>query len=285
MKILVTGGAGFIGTNLIKRLLKDGYDVTSDDNYITGSKKNHQKGCRYINIDLTSSWGTWYEEMDVIFHLGALARIQPSFKRPVATLKNNINSTINVLDYARKRGSQIIYAGSSSKHYNEYRSPYAWSKSCGEDLCKLYSRIYDLNTIICRFYNVYGDYMISRGEYSTVIGVFQTQYRNKFPLTIVGDGEQRRDFTHVDDIVGGLVGCIGKDYRAEDFELGSGKNYSINEVANMFDCDVKHIPERKGEYQTTLCNYSKAKKHLNYEPNGNLEEYIKNWLKKNGKGE
>ena len=216
--------------------------------------------------------------VDVIFHLAALARIQPSINNPTDTIVNNFNSTLNILECARKYEIPVIYAGSSSKHHGLYGSPYAWSKYGGEELCKLYSEVYGLNTTICRFYNVYGEHHIRSGTYATVIGIFENQFLNNEPLTIVGDGEQRRDFTHIDDIVDGLIKCIGKNHKGEIFELGSGVNYSINEVANIFDCETKYIPPRPGEYDVTLCDYSKAKKELGYEPKGDLKNYIKNWL-------
>ena len=214
MKALVTGGAGFVGTNLVKRLLSDGHDVISMDNCSSGFTKNHQDGCKYLDFDCTDeeSWEQikefWEANMpDVIFHMAALARIQPSIKDPYKTILNNFTSTLNALEYARKNNIRFVYAGSSSFHHGLYESPYAWSKFSGEDLCKLYSNIYEMDTAICRFYNVYGPHQIEEGTYATVIGIFEKQYREGQPLTIVGDGEQRRDFTHIDDIVDGLIKC------------------------------------------------------------------------------
>jgi len=283
MRVLVTGGAGFIGTNLIKRLLKDKHNVVCFDNYSTGVKDNRQKGCTYINVDITESFDNWVEEFDVIFHLAALARIQPSIKNPVKCLENNFNGTLNVLEYARKNSTPVIYAGSSSKHHNLYGSPYAWSKYSGEELCKLYSDVYGLNTTICRFYNVYGKHHLRIGDYATVVGIFEEQYHNGKDLTITSDGEQRRDFTHVDDIVDGLVRCMGKEFKAEEFELGSGKNYSINEIADMFGKGYpkKYIPARRGEYDITLCTDTRAHTLLNWKPKENIKDYIQNWIKEN----
>ena len=281
MRALVTGGVGFVGTNLIKRLVDDGHEVVSFDNYSTGFKENEQKGCTYIDIDITKSFINWVEKFDVIFHMAALARIQPSIKNPSETIKNNFDGTLNVLEYARKNNTPIIYAGSSSKHHGLYGSPYAWSKYGGEELCKLYSEVYDLNTTICRFYNVYGPHHIRSGTYATVLGIFERQYLNNEPLTITGDGKQRRDFTHIDDIVEGLIRCVGKNHKAEEFELGSGVNFSINEVAKLFSCKIKYISARPGEYDITLCDYSKAEKQLGYKPKKNIETYVKQWLKEN----
>ena len=279
MKALVTGGAGFIGTNLIKRLLKDGHEVVSVDNYSTGKRENHQEGCQYHDFDL--SYGFKYkvfdDEYDVIFHMAALARIQPSLKNPYKSIFNNFVSSLNIFEYARKNNTKIVYAGSSTFHHGLYSSPYAWSKFSGEELCKLYSSVYDLSTAICRFYNVYGPHQLEEGDYSTVIGIFEKQYREGKPLTITANGEQRRDFTYIDDIVDGLVKCSEHNFKAEFFELGRGVNYSINEIANMFGEDYprEYIPARKGEYDVTLADYSKAKLKLGWEPTGDISSYIK----------
>jgi len=279
MRMLVTGGAGFVGVNLIKRLLKDGHEVVSVDNYSTGKRENHQEGCQYHDFDL--SYGFKYkvfdDEYDVIFHMAALARIQPSIKNPHKTIFNNFVSSLNVFEYARKNNTKVVYAGSSTFHHGLYSSPYAWSKFSGEELCKLYSSVYDLSTAICRFYNVYGPHQLEEGDYSTVIGIFEKQYREGKPLTITANGEQRRDFTYIDDIVDGLVKCSEHNFKAEFFELGRGVNYSINEIANMFGEDYprEYIPARKGEYDVTLADYSKAKLKLGWEPKGEINSYIK----------
>ena len=289
MKMLVTGGAGFVGTNLIIRLMKDGHEVVSVDNYYTGKKENHQEGCQYHDFDLSSShtlgiyvdhgsYPSWRDdEYDVIFHIGALARIQPSLRNPYKSIFNNFVSSLNIFEYARQNNIKVVYAGSSTFHHGLYSSPYAWSKYSGEELCKLYSSVYDLSTAICRFYNVYGPYQLEDGEYSTVLGIFEKQYREGKPLTITADGKQRRDFTYIDDIVDGLVKCSEHNFKAEFFELGKGINYSINEVANMFGEDYpwEYIPARKGEYDVTLADYSKAKLKLGWEPKGDITQYIK----------
>tara|TARA_B100001996_G_C18645143_1_gene587076 strand:- start:159 stop:1058 length:900 start_codon:yes stop_codon:yes gene_type:complete len=296
MKMLVTGGAGFVGTNLIKRLLKDGHEVVSVDNYSAGTKENHQEGCTYYDYDLSSShtlgiyvdhgsYPSWRDDVyDTIFHMGALARIQPSIKNPHKTIFNNFVSTLNILEYARLKDIVFVYAGSSSYHHGLYESPYAWSKFSGEELCKLYSSVYDLPTSICRFYNVYGQHQVEEGTWATVIGKFEKQFRNNKPLTIVGDGEQRRDFTHIDDIVDGLIrinramhGEVDMRYVGEIFELGKGENYSINEVADMFGKDYPRInlPVQKGEYDRTLADYSLAHDLLDWSPSVDLREYIR----------
>ena len=278
MKVLVTGGTGFVGTNLIKRLLKDGHDVVSIDNYSSGFKENHQEGCRYWDYDLTDSYCAVLErnEYDITFHMAALARIQPSIKNPHKTIYNNFVSTLNVLETARKNNIRFVYAGSSSFHHGLYESPYAWSKHSGAQLCKLYCNIYDLSTVVCRFYNVYGPYQVEEGTWATVIGKFENQVRNNKPLTIVGDGEQRRDFTHIDDIVDGLIKCSEQPFKGEIFELGRGKNYSINEIADMFGKDYPRInlPSQPGEYDITLADYSLAQDVLDWKPTVDIKDYI-----------
>ena len=289
MKMLVTGGAGFVGTNLIIRLMKDGHEVVSVDNYSTGKKENHQEGCQYHDFDLSSShtlgiyvdhgsYPHWRDEKyDVIFHIGALARIQPSLRNPYKSIFNNFVSSLNIFEYARQNNIKVVYAGSSTFHHGLYSSPYAWSKYSGEELCKLYSSVYDLSTAICRFYNVYGPYQLEDGDYSTVLGIFEKQYREGKPLTITADGEQRRDFTYIDDIVDGLVKCSEHNFKAEFFELGRGVNFSINEIVDMFGKEYprEYIPARKGEYDVTLADYSKAKLKLGWEPKGDITQYIK----------
>ena len=279
-KVLVTGGVGFVGTNLIKRLLSEGHEVVSIDNYSTGKKENEQEGCTYYDVDINdiNKKSTIFENIDVIFHIAALARIQPSLKNPQETIYANVNGTLNILELARKNNIPVIYAGSSSFHHGLYASAYAWSKHAGEQLCKLYSEVYGLSTAICRFYNVYGPYQLEDGEYCTVLGIFERQYRNNEPLTITGNGEQRRDFTHVDDIIDGLYRCIGKEFKSEIFELGRGENHSINEIVEMFGTEKKYIPARKGEYDKTLCDYTNASELLGWEPKINLQDYMKEFI-------
>lgn len=286
MKVLVTGGVGFVGTNLIIRLLKDGHEVVSVDDYSMGKKENEQDGCTYYDMNLSEEplEKIRMSKPDIIFHLAARARIVPSIQNPAYTLFNNLNSTIRVLDYARSKQIPVVYAGSSSAHGDLYANPYTFSKWNGEELCKLYESVYKLPVAICRFYNVYGEYQLLEGAYATVLGIFEKQYSEGKPLTITSDGKQRRDFTHVDDIVDGLVKCglglIEGKIKGEEFELGSGVNHSINEVANMFGKDYpkEYIPKRKGEYDKTLCTDTKAHELLGWKPNEKLDEYIHDFV-------
>ena len=281
---LITGGAGFIGTNLIIELNNEEHNLVSLDNYSTGKKENEQSGCKYFNVDIsnTDDYSNFIKNPDLIFHLAALPRIQPSFTNPSDTFDSNVKATMNILEWARKNNTPVVYAGSSSTHGGVYKNPYTFTKWQGEELCKLYLKIYGLPVSICRFYNVYGLNQLIEGEYCTVIGIFERQKQNNEELTITGDGNQRRDFTHVNDIVDGLIKCgeglmseNNKDIVGEIFELGRGINYSINDVADMFGCRKKYIPKKEGEVMNTLCTDKKAKKILNWIPKINLEDYIK----------
>ena len=274
MKALVTGGAGFVGTNLIKRLLKDSYEVVSLDNYTTGDRKNQLADCTYITLDITESFTNWVEKFDVIFHLAALPRIGPSFENPTEVIDVNVKGTANVLEYARKTETPVIYAGSSSFWGGVYKNPYTFSKWQGEELCKMYEMIYELPVTICRFYNVYGDCMSTKGEYKLALSIFLEQYKNGESLTITGDGAQRRDFTHVDDIVDAMMRVVYCNKWGNTYELGRGKNHSINEVAEMFGGDKVYIDEIPGETRNTLCKSELARKKLNWKPKINLKDWI-----------
>jgi len=286
MKVLVTGGVGFVGTNLIIKLLKDGHQVISVDDYSMGKKENEQDGCTYYNMNLSEEplEKIKMEKPDIIFHLAARARIVPSIQNPAYTLFNNLNSTIRVLDYARSKKIPVVYAGSSSAHGDLYANPYTFSKWNGEELCKLYESVYNLPVTICRFYNVYGEYQLTEGAYCTVLGIFERLYKANKPLTVTGDGEQRRDFTYVGDIVDGLWRC-GKGLTTSDdmvvlkgqiFELGNGKNYSILDLVEAFgESEVEYIPARPGEVRISLNTDTKARDMLGWKPTGDIIEFIK----------
>jgi len=287
MKILVTGGAGFIGTNLVKRLLKDGHKVVSLDNYSTGKKENEQKGCKYFDVDLrlTKDYSFFMDNPDVIFHIAALPRIQPSFEAPSITFNSNVVSTQNICEWARTNGNiPVVYAGSSSIHGDKYANPYTFTKWLGEEVCKMYSNIFKLPVTICRFYNVYGHHQASDGAYCNVLGIFERQYKNGEPLTITGDGEQRRDFTNVEDIVDGLIRVSnrltlfkGGHIAGEEFEFGNGKNYSINELVEGFGKEYpkEYIPKWEGEVRESLCVDKKAIKELGWNPKGDIIQFIR----------
>ena len=281
MKILVTGGAGFVGTNLIKKLLKEKHEVVSLDNYDSGLYENHQDGCNYVKGDVLEIKNLITDKFDIIFHLAGLSRIQPSFNQPSLTINVNAIGTERVLSFALKTRSKVIYAGSSSRWNNPYQSPYATSKHLGEELCKMYKKTYDIEVEICRFYNVYGPHEIVDGDWAAITGVWRRQIRDGEKITIVGDGEQRRDFTYIGDIVDGLYRVATKNIKHEDaWELGTGNNYSINELAEMFkskfNCSIKYIPNQKGNYRITKRENDDAKKLLGWKPKDILKQYISN---------
>lgn len=281
MKILVTGGAGFIGTNLIKRLTKEKHNVYSLDNYSIGTVDNEiSKECLYVYGDL-SNIHLMDKDFDIIFHLAALSRIQPSFTNPFETYQANVEGTQHVCDFAQKIGAKIVYAGSSSRWHDPYQSPYATYKHVGEEICKMYKKSFNMNIEIARFYNVYGPHEVVNGDYAAVIGLWRKLVKNGQPITIVGDGEQRRDFTHVEDIVDGLYKIAFSSEKHEDaWELGTGKNYSLNEVYEMFEirfgCNKVHIPNQHGNYRQTLRTNNDALERLKWKPGDKLKSYILN---------
>ncbi len=282
MKILVTGGAGFVGTNLVKRLLKDKHEVVSIDNYNTGLKSNHQEGCKYRNFDIINfNTNSFIDPVlsykpDLIFHLAAIARIQPSFQNPQQYINTNFQGTYEIVKYCTEKNIPLIYAGSSSKHSGRYKNPYTFSKDLGEDIIELYKIHYGLKASITRFYNVYGPYQLTEGGYTTLIGRWLNNIKNSIQCEIYGDGEQRRDFTHVDDIIDALILIMEKKKYGLEFELGRGKNHSVNEVAKMMDINPIYKDAKPGEARHTLNTDNRAYEILNWETKINLEDYLKN---------
>jgi len=278
MKILVTGGAGFIGTNLIKRLLQEGHQVSSLDNYESGCRENEVEGCKYHSGDIEHI-GLMDKDFDLIYHLAALSRIQPSFTNPEETFRVNTAGTLAVCKFANSIEAKVVYAGSSSRWHNPLQSPYACSKHMGEEIVKMYKQVYALDAEITRFYNVYGPGEIVDGDWAAVIGIWRRQVKKNEALTIVGDGEQRRDFTHVIDIVDGLYKVGLSDEKHEDaWELGTGTNYSILEVYQMFrdkfGCDRWHVKDQKGNYRETIRENNDAIERLGWQPQDRLKQYI-----------
>ena len=278
MRVIITGGAGFVGTNLCKKLLELGHQVTSIDNYNTGKVENHIEGVRYedFNIKKVHSYKWIYNQHpDVIFHLAAIARIQPSFDNPQDYFTTNANGTLKLADYCSKNNVPLIYAGSSSHHSGKFSNPYTFSKDVGEDIIKLYQKHFNLKSSIARFYNVYGPYQLIEGGYTTLIGKWLNNIEKGLSCEIYGDGEKRRDFTHVDDIVDALIKIYNQQVYGYDFELGRGKNYSINEVAQILKITPVYKDNKPGETQATLANNILACGLLAWQPKINLEDYIK----------
>ena len=279
MKILVTGGNGFVGSNLITRLLSEGHEVTSIDDLSTGLKEYEQMGCKYNYLDIqyiTQMGG----DFDLCFHLAALSRIQPSFDDPTETFRVNAMGCQFVADWAREHNVKVVYAGSSSRWCNPQSSPYATYKRVGEDIFKMYRTAYGCDFEIARFYNVYGPNELVDGKWAAVIGIWRHQIREGKPITIVGDGEQRRDFTHVDDIVDGLYRIgMNKEKHEDAWELGTGMNYSINQVYGFFQgrfggLEKVNIPDQAGNYRSTRRENDDTLTRLGWWPKDKLRTYI-----------
>lgn len=276
--IIVTGGAGFIGINLIKTLVNQGHMITSLDNYSTGSKDNEIEGVKYINSDIESI-DQLNPKFDLCFHLAAQSRVQPSFEDPQESIRVNVNGTMKVMEWAKKQSVKVIYAGSSSKHHDPSDSPYAMTKYLGEEICKLYKKLFKVNVEIARFYNVYGPNEPLDEKFGNVIGIWREKVRLNKPLTIVGDGNQKRDFTHVDDIIDGILKIAFSDKNHIDaWELGSGVSYSIKELFNMFkkrfNVTSVFIDDQPGNYRETLRVNDDSINKLNWNPQDRLKDYI-----------
>jgi len=280
IKTLVTGGAGFIGSNLISELKKNNFQITSLDNYSTGSKLNEIDGVKYINDDILNI-KSLNIDVELCFHLAAQSRVQPSFERPEESFKVNVEGTSRIMEWAKKNKTRVIYAGSSSKHHDPSDSPYAMYKFLGEEVCKLYKKSYNVNVDIARFYNVYGPGENTDEKYGNVIGIWKTKVIKGESIPIVGDGEQKRDFIHVKDVVDGLIKISQADINQSDaWELGSGINYSINQLYEIFkrkfNVDSINIPDQPGNYRETLRENDDTLKLLNWHPKDRLKSHIEN---------
>ena len=278
--ILVTGGVGFIGSNLIKVLIDQGFNVTSVDDYSSGLKSNEIQGAKYINLDIESI-DKVDGKFDLCIHLAAKSRVQPSFKDPTEYFRVNVQGTMRIMEWAKKNKVKVVYAGSSSKHHDPSDSPYAMYKYLGEEVCKLYRNSYNVNVEIARFYNVYGPNESLDEEHGNVIGIWRSKVKKNLPLPIVGDGNQRRDFTHVFDIVNALIKIADSNKKHEDaWELGTGMNYSVNELFKMFedrfDCKSTNIADQKGNYKFTLRENDDMLNELNWKPEDRLKNHIDN---------
>jgi len=284
-KILVTGGSGFIGSHLVDRLIDLGHEVTSVD---LNPKTNPKTLGRTVNITDRSHMIDAYEGIEYVFHVAGQARVQPSIANPMDSVINNVNGTAKVLELSKKAGVKRVIYSMTSSVYGSHQpphtedmcpqplSPYAVSKLAGEQLCKVYSELYGLETASLRYFNVYGPRESDFGQYTTVVKKFLQQKASGEPLTIVGDGEQRRDFTHVYDIVEANIAAMNYqgELKGEIFNIGASHNYSINEVANLISSDQVFLPSRPGEARETLANTTKARTILGWTPKYSLENYI-----------
>jgi len=277
MNIVITGGLGFIGINLTKRLMENGHKIIVIDDYSVGKIENQIEGVRYLPMNVEQIEYIRGDEVDLCFHLAALSRIQPSFEAPSEFFRVNVSGTEAVCEWARKWNVKVVYSGSSSQWHDPFQSPYAMYKKLGEDVCKMYKKVFGTNIEIARFYNVYGPYEITEGKWAAVIGKWRGDIQRGETIKIHGDGEQRRDFTHVDDIVDGLIKIgFGTETHEDAWELGTGFNYSLNEVANMFNVLCEYVDDVKGNYRETKRVNDDAITRLGWAPKDTLKQYIDN---------
>jgi len=294
-KYLVIGGAGFIGSHIVDRLTQLKHRVIVLDNLSTGKKENVNPRAKFIKTDIRNlkQISPFFKNIDGVFLLAALPRVQYSIDYPIKTNRNNIEGILNVLIASQKANVKRIVYSSSSSIYGQPKklptkescmpnplSPYGLQKYAGEEYCRLLSLIHGIETVSLRYFNVYGHRMDDQGAYVTVMSVFLKQIAKNQPLTITGDGSQTRDFTHINDVIkANILAMTSKKVgRGETINIGSGKKYSINQIAKMFSNKVKYIPFRI-EPHDTLADISLAKKLLGWQPKVKLEEGIRELLK------
>jgi UDP-glucose 4-epimerase len=289
-KCLVTGGNGFIGSHITDRLVSLGHSVTVIDDHSAPENTKFYTNSLAKNYKLDISkddCSHLFENTDYVFHLAARSRIQPTIESPGECFEVNVVGTQRVLEWSRMNGAKkLIYSGTSSLygHQNaipfqpnmptDCLNPYSMSKWMGEQVCKLYSQLYDLDAIVLRYFNVYGPREPIKGEYAPVIGLFKRQQKSGTALTVVGDGMQRRDFTYIDDIVSANICAMNSNIKYGIYNVGTGKNYSINEIANMISDNLQYIQERPAEVNETLADINLTKKDLDWFPKFDLHEMI-----------
>ena len=281
MKILVTGGAGFIGSNLCEALKKDiNNQVFSLDNYFTGSRENHVDGVTYIEGSTEHIFELIDFVPDLVYHLGEYSRVEQSFNDIDKVLLFNKIGTLKVLEFCRKHCCKLVYAGSSTKFgdggIGKNQSPYAWSKSSNTELVKNHGNWYGLEYAIVYFYNVYGKREIRTGKYATLIALFTEKMKKGEPLTVVSPGTQQRNFTHIDDIVSGLL-IVGEKGRGDGYGIGSPETYTVLEIAQLFGGDIQMLPERKGNRMTAEVVTQKTEA-LGWKAQKHIKEFINNVL-------
>ena len=296
-KAIVTGGAGFIGSNLVDRLIDMGAEVHIIDDLSTGFEKNINPKATFHKLDISKLDPDvnldGLENTDVVFHTAALARVQPSIETPIPFDNVNVSGTLRMLKLAHNLGvKRFVYSASSSCYGNNENfptpetestnplSPYGLQKYIGEQYCKMFSEVYGLDTVSLRYFNVYGERTNLEGAYKLVIGIFADQMMKGNPLTITNDGEQRRDFTYVGDVVNAniLAGTNTDDLKGESFNIGNGDNYSVNELADMFGGEKQYGDEVLEPYQT-LADNSKAREILKWNPVGDLPTWVEKYKK------
>ncbi len=293
MKIVITGGAGFIGSHLVERLHHE-HDIHVIDNFSTGHKENLSKYINKIkiyNFDLFSGDSSYLDDIvknaDIVFHLAALADIVPSMQYPVKYYNSNVTGTLNLLEsIVRQKIPKIVYTASSSCYgipdkfptkENESlkpQYPYALTKLMGESLIFHWAQVYNFNAISLRLFNVYGTRSRTSGTYGAMFGVFLAQKLANKALTIVGDGNQKRDFTYVTDVVEALIEVSSSDLKNEIFNIGSGKTVSVNKIVKLLNSEKTYIPKRPGEPDCTFADISKILSHTKWKPKISIEEGI-----------
>ena len=290
MKALVTGGAGFIGSHIVDALITRGDEVVCVDD--VSAPQNDQfywnDAATNVRADIRNLHQSLYDGVDVVFHLAARSRIQPTVNNPTECFLVNVIGTQQVLEMSRRAGvKRVVYSASSSYYghaskppFLEYApkgcaTPYSLSKWQGEEVCDLYTKLYGLSTISLRYFNVYGPREPLKGEYAPVMGLFKRQKEAGQPMTIVGNGKQRRDFTHISDAVEANLLAAEKVDVTGPVNIGTGRNYSINDLAVMVGGDRLYIPERIGETRETLANNMRAREELGWSPKVNLEDYLR----------
>ena len=296
MKSLVTGGAGFIGSNLVDALLIEGDDITILDNFSTGRPENlsHIEGAvKLVEADLSlyGSWANHFKGIDRVFHLAALADIVPSIENPDIYYQANVTGTLNVMKASKEFNvNKLIYSASSSCYgipdilptpetaEIKPQYPYALTKCLGEQIVLHWSSVYRIPSVSTRLFNVYGPRSRTSGTYGAVFGVFLAQKLSNKPFTVVGDGTQTRDFTYVEDVTSALIATSKSSLEGEIINIGSDNTYSINQVVELLGGEAVYIPKRPGEPDSTWADISKAKKLLDWRPTITIEKGIKNLL-------
>ena len=297
MRSLVTGGAGFIGSNLVDSLVKKGHKVIILDNFVTGRKSNinhHKKSnVKIIKIDISSNKKIekYFKNIDFVFHMAGLADIVPSIENPEEYFKANVLGTLNIIQAAKKANiKKFIYAASAScygipdKFPTKENAtintmyPYAFTKWQAEELIMHWAKIYNFPAISVRFFNAYGPRSRTSGAYGAVFGVFLAQKLANKPLTIVGNGNQTRDFIHVYDLVNGIIKAASSNKVGKIYNIGGGKEVKVNKITKLIGGKKVHIPKRPGEPNRSLADISKIKKDLNWQPKIKIEEGVKNLL-------
>lgn len=296
-RVLVTGGAGFIGSHLVDELLRRGHEVVAVDNLAVGRRKNLAHAIanprlRFVEADVNEpGCESAFEGVDIVYHLAALADIVPSIERPGDYFRANVDGTFAVVEAARRHAvRRLIYAASSScygipdrfptSETDEIRPqyPYALTKYLGERIALHWGQVYEISTVSLRFFNVYGPRARTSGTYGAVFGVFLAQKLSGKPFTVVGDGSQTRDFTYVTDVVNGLITAAESDVQGEAINLGSGGTYSINRLVELLGGEVQHIPKRPGEPDCTFADVSKARRLLNWSASVSFEDGVRMML-------